>query len=126
MKLTVEQLYALVEGLNSLVEKELPISAAFSIQKNISTVTNELEASDKLRDKIIQKYASEVKEDGSADIPQENVANFHKEHDELMKHEVEIELSSIKYSQLGETITPQALGQLIPILKKDDEEGADV
>ncbi|MCD2137164.1 hypothetical protein [Salinicoccus halitifaciens] len=122
MELSIEKLYALVEGLNSLVEKELPISAAFSIQKNISIVTAELETSDKLRDKIIQKFASEIREDGSADIPHENLEEFRKEYDELMQHKVEIELTSIKHSQLGETITPLALGQLMPILVEDVEE----
>ena len=123
MELTVEKLYAIVEGLNTLMDKELPISAAFSVQRNMKVLSNELEASDKLRDKIVQKYASEIKEDGTATIPNENMESFQKEYDELMKHEIGIDIEPILKTQLGDSIKPKTIAQLSDILADDYKEG---
>ena len=125
MKLTVEKLYGIVEGLNTLMDKELPIEAAFSVQRNMKMLANELEASDKLRDKIVKKYASEIKKDGTATIPNENKESFQKEYDELMKHEIGIDIEPIFKTQLGDSIKPKTIVQLSDILsdeKKEDEE----
>jgi len=88
LKLKLNDLYSLSLGLVSLIEKELPISLAFKIQRIQNKVQEELDASDKVRKKLIEKYKEKELEDGQVQIKKDKLKEFNIEMDELMKQEI--------------------------------------
>ncbi|MBT2599079.1 MULTISPECIES: hypothetical protein [unclassified Oceanobacillus] len=120
MKLTVTELYNLSDGLKNILDKELPTSVAFSIQRNFKKVGDELTPSNEVRKNIIEKYKEKDNGDGSFNIKKDKVELCKKEVNELMEQEVDIDLKRIKLSDLGESIKPRTLGLLEPIIKEEE------
>lgn len=121
MKLSIKDLYDLTDGLSHLLDKELPTSVAFSIQRNFKKVGDELKASDEVRKKIVEKYKEKDNKDGSVQLKKDKLDDYKKESDELMGQEVEIDLKPIKLSDLGESIKPRTLALLESILEEESE-----
>lgn len=119
MKLTVKDLYDLTEGLNKLLDKELPTSVAFSIQRNFKKIGEEVKASDEVRKKIVEKYKEKDNKDGTIQIKKDKINVFQKDNDELMKQEVDVDVKKLKLSDLGESIKPRTLGLLESIIEED-------
>ena len=121
MKLTVKDLYDLTEGLNKLLDKELPTAVAFSIQRNFKKIGEEVTASDDVRKKLIEKYKEKDNKDGTIQLKKDKLSEYQKELNELMQQEVDVDLKPIKLSDLGESIKPRILGLLEPIIKEEDK-----
>ncbi|MCR1834964.1 hypothetical protein NSA56_11215 [Oceanobacillus caeni] len=121
MKLTVQELYNLTEGLSTLLDRELPTSVAFSIQRNFKKVGEEVKASDEVRKKIVEKYKQEDNDDGTIQLKKDKLDDYQKENNELMEQEVEIDLKSIKLSDLGNMIKPRTLGLLESIIIEEEK-----
>lgn len=121
MKLTVQELYNLIDGLSSLLDKEIPTSVAFSVQRNFKRISEEVKASDEVRKKIVEKYKEKDNEDGTIQLKKDKLKNYQKESDELMQQEVDIDLRVINLADLGESIKPRILGLLEPIIEEVTE-----
>lgn len=124
MKLTVQDVYNLMEGLGSLAEKELSTKTAFRIQRNQKKVMDEFEIADKLRKKLIEKYKEKDLDNGTVKLKEDKLHEFKKDYDELMEQEVDIKLSYIYLHELGDTIQPKVLGQLDTIIREDESNEA--
>lgn len=117
----IKKLYEVFEGLNALSQKELPIKVAFLVQKNMSEVQGEIETSEKVRQKLIEKYKDEEKtkaaDPGMVHLQLDKLDDYNKGYNELMDQEVEIKLQKIKISDLdGITVKPIVLRQLDSII----------
>lgn len=121
MKIKVADLYDLSLGLNDLADKELPISISLKIEQNQKKVNEELVSTDKIRQKIINKYKdNDVKVENGTKIKEGKVDVFQKEVQELMDQDVELDLKKIDLKDLGEiSIKPRSLTFLNTILKTD-------
>lgn len=122
MKLTFGTLYDLSSGLNKLLDKELPTKVALFVQQNYKKVSDELNPSNEVRKSLIEKYKEKENEDGSVQLKKDKVELYKKEVNELMEQQVDIDLKSIKLSDLGESIKPRTLGLLEPIIKEEETE----
>jgi len=110
----IREVYNLYEGIKELIDKELPISTAYKIQKNFTKLEDEVKQAEVIRKKIIDKY-KEGKEDenGNVDIKEDCVEYFNKEIEELFTQEVELELKKINVEELeGIKIKPLTLSRL--------------
>lgn len=120
MKLTVEDIYDLAEGIAELSQKELPTKTAFRISRNHRKLIEEVKTADELRQKIVDKYKEKDTEEG-AKIKKGQRKAFKEEFDELMEQEVDIKLSAIKLFEIGDTVKPRTLSMLDKIIKEDEE-----
>ena len=122
MKVKVADLYNLSLGLNALSNKELPISLAFKIQRAQKTVSEELIASDKVRQSVIEKYKEKELDNGDVQIKKDKLAEFNAKINELMEQEIELNIDKININDLEKSVKkvkPQTLMQLETILKAD-------
>lgn len=121
MKIKVADLYDLSLGLNDLADKELPISTSLKIEQNQKKVSEELVSTDKIRQKIINKYKdNDVEVENGTKIKEGKVDIFQKEVQELMDQDVELDLKKIDLKDLGNiSIKPRSLTFLNTILKTD-------
>src|SRR5699024_5150158 len=117
----MEDVFKLMNGLQALINKELPIGTAYKIQSNFKKVADEVQVADNLRQKLIKKYDVEVLEN-KIKVKSGKEKEFNKEINELFKQESDIELKHIKMNDLeGINIKPSTIMLLQPILKDDDE-----
>lgn len=124
MKIKVADLYDLSLGLNDLADKELPISTSLKIEQNQKKVNEELVSTDKIRQKIVNKYKDDsVKVENGVKIKDDKLDIFQDEVQELMDQDVELDLKKIDLKDLGEiSIKPRSITFLKTILKTDNAE----
>lgn len=122
MKLTVQDVYNLTEGLNELIDKELSAITAFKIQRNHKKLVDEFQSADEVRKKLVEKYKEKDLKDGGVKLKEDKIDDFKKELDDLMKQEVDVKLSPIVLSELKNiSIKPRTVSLLSEILKEDEE-----
>lgn len=118
MKLTVKEIFNISQGLNTLLDKELPTSVALSIQRNYKKVGEEVQTASEVRNKLADKYKKYTDEDGYFKDDKKK-SEYNKELNELYDQTVEIELNPIKLSNLGEYIKPRTLGLIEKIIEEE-------
>lgn len=118
MKLTVEETFNISQGLNTLLDKELPTPVALSIQRNFKKVREEAEAANAVRNNLAERYKAYTDENGYFKDDKKK-AEYNKELKELYDQTVEIELNSIKLSDLGEYMKPRTLGLIEKIIEEE-------
>lgn len=119
MKLKVNDLYDLSLGLDDLADKELGISTALKVQRNQKNVSEELIPTNKIREKIIDKYKDDKVRvaNGGVKIKDHKWDIYNKEINELMDQDVELKLEKINIKDLGDiSIKPRALTFLSSML----------
>lgn len=122
MKIKVADLYNLSLGLNELSKKELPIALAFKIQRAQKKVSEELIASDKVRQSLIEKYKEKELDNGNIQIKKDKLNEFNEKINELMAQEIDLDIEKINIDDLEksvEKVKPQTLMQLETILKAE-------
>lgn len=122
MKIKVADLYNLSLGLNELSKKELPIALAFKIQRAQKKVSEELIASDKVRQSLIEKYKEKVLDNGDVQIKKDKLNEFNEKINELMAQEIDLDIEKINIDDLEksvEKVKPQTLMQLETILNAE-------
>lgn len=113
----VQDIYNLNEGLLELIEKELPVHAAFKLQRIIKKINEELETAEKTRVQIIEKHKEQDLDDGQVKLKKEELDEFNQEQQELMDQEVELNVDTININSLGDiSVTPKTLGLIDSIL----------
>lgn len=123
MKLKVQDLYNLNEGLKELLEKEIPTTSAFVVQRNYKKIAEELETSDKVRRQMVEKYKESDNKDGTVQIKKDKVFIFNDEYKELMNQEIDVDLKQLDLSHLGDTMKPKTIALLEKIIDDGFNEG---
>lgn len=122
MKLLVKDLYNINEGLSKLLDKDLPTSVAFSIQKNVKAIGDEITPANEVRTSLAEKYKEFTDDDGVFKEGNEvEKAEYAEKINELMEQEVDVKIRPLKLSELGETIKPRTLFLLDEIIEEDEE-----
>lgn len=122
MKIKVADLYNLSLGLNELSKKELPIALAFKIQRAQKKVSEELIASDKVRQSLIEKYKEKELDNGVVQVKKDKLDEFNEKINELMSQEIDLDIEKINIDDLEksvEKVKPQTLMQLETILNAE-------
>jgi len=122
LKIKVADLYNLSLGLNELSKKELPIALAFKIQRAQKKVSEELIASDKVRQSLIEKYKEKELDNGVVQIKKDKLNEFNEKINELMAQEIDLDIEKINIDDLEksvEKVKPQTLMQLETILNAE-------
>ncbi|MCM3739244.1 hypothetical protein M3210_03065 [Oceanobacillus luteolus] len=119
MKLTIQDAYDITQGLKGLLDKELPTSVAFSIQRNFKKIGEEVGNANEVRNKLAKKYKEFTDDDGYF-TDDKKKSEYNKELNELMRQEIEVELNILKLSDLGDYIKPRTLGLIEKIIEEDE------
>jgi hypothetical protein len=97
MKITVTEAYQIRDGMTALYEVGLPAKLAIQVQKCLRVVLIELEAIDKVRIQILEKFKTGVDgKEGKYLLPAEdapNYAEFRHEFDDVMGSLIDLNLS---------------------------------
>lgn len=97
MKFTNRKLLGMTATLNVISGKSLPIKASYAIAKNLTKIQSELDIFNKERTKLVDKFCKKdengkpVIKNGNFEVKQENLEEWNKNMNELLKIEVEIE-----------------------------------
>jgi len=120
MKLTVQDVFDLQEGLADLSEKELNISTSLKIGRISRVVSEEFKTAQETRSKLLQKYKDKDVGIGKIKLKEDKIEEFQQELDELMGQEIQVDIEQIKVDDLGAIqVKPKTINQLNSILKED-------
>ena len=109
MKLSNGKLVNSIEVLSKLTNMELPIKFSYALSKNIIKIDRELEAYNKERQKLIEKYGEKdeqgkikTKEDGTINIL--DIDSFNKDLKEILEIETEVDIHLIDLESINADI----------------------
>lgn len=123
MKIKLGEASLMKDGLNELLEREIPAKVSYWLARFLEKVNKELTAMDKARMNLVNQYADKDK-DGKPIIENDqykfsdnNMAEFTKEFNELLDEEFDIDFKPIKIDSLGDIkLKPITLVQLAKII----------
>jgi len=132
MNFKVGEINSIEEGLNEILNKELPAKPAYWLARFLISLNNEFNASEKARLNLISKYAKKDKNGNpltlmrkdkngkdSNEYDMADMKAFQKEFMQLNEEEFEIDFKPIKLEMLGDIklkpITLARLGKIIII-----------
>ena len=131
MKITLNEIRGLNAGVNVIMERELPPPTANKFNRLIGKFILELQAQERMRNKLAVKYAKKDK-DGKPvlkknkkgkfdyDLTRDNLIKMGMEWDKIGQEEIEIPFEPLKATKevFGETITADILYQLGQLVEK--------
>lgn len=101
MKFALGEIRGMKDPLSNLVEKEIPIRAAWKLNRLIKTFDKELGEIEEFRVKLVQKLG-ESKEEGDIQVPDDKMDQFIKEFNELLNNEIETDFEPIDVDIFGD------------------------
>lgn len=121
MKLTIQEVYDIGEGLVDLSKKEFAVKTSFRIGRNHKKIEQEINIAEKTRKKIVEKHSDGEVGDGKVKLKRDTIEEYKQELEELMSQEIDIKLSKIYLHELGDSISPRTLLLLDSIISEDDD-----
>ena len=101
MKFALGEIRGMKDPLVSLIDKEIPIKAAWKLNRLVKGFDKELGEIEEFRISLVQKLG-EAGEDGNVSVPQEKMEQFVTEFNELLNQEVAIEYEAIDIDVFGD------------------------
>ena len=110
------------ESLKKLLNKELPLAAAYLLSKTVKTIEEELAGIEDTRKKLVSKYGVKVEGDGRIVVPPDKMPEFLKEFDLLLDTDLELNYSPIPLKTFGTKLELSAvdLVNLHRFIKEDE------
>ena len=112
------------ESLTALADKDLNLSTACDIAKNLQALTIPKQIIEQKRDKLVLEYGEkdekgQIIQNKNGGIKIINEAEFQKKFNELIESDIEVDLIKIKKSALGDIkISPKIILGMIDILEE--------
>jgi len=94
MQVKLSEVYNSIESLNKLSEMQLPLPISYKLVKLLKQLSNEIEAIEKLRQKLIKKHGKED-ETGNITVTEENKQEFLNEFSALLNTKINIDFDPI-------------------------------
>lgn len=101
MKFALGEIRGMKDPLVALIDKEIPIKAAWKLNRLIKAFDKELGEIEEFRVNLVQKLGVQD-EEGQIMVPQEKMKEFVAEFNELLNQEVDIEFDSIDVDVFGD------------------------
>ena len=101
MKFALGEIRGMKDPLTSLIDKEIPIKAAWKLNRLIKAFDKELGEIEEFRVGLVQKLG-EAGEEGNVQVPEEKMEQFVVEFNELLMTEIEVEFEAIDVDSLGD------------------------
>ncbi len=101
MKCVLNQIYAAQSAIEKILKVDMPVKEAFQWGKLVKAVNEELAQFEDCRKKLVNKYVDKDS-DGKYNLPEENRDAFNNEIRELLAIEVELDMTPLDLSKLGD------------------------
>jgi hypothetical protein len=101
MKFALGEIRGMKDPLTSLIDKEIPIKAAWKLNRLIKAFDKELGEIEEFRVNLVQKLGVEG-EDGQVTVPDDKMEAFVTEFNELLNQDVEVEFDGIDVDVFGD------------------------
>lgn len=99
----------------------LPIKLNYAIQRNLNTLSQIVETTEKMKMAIGEKYGEYNSETNSYQIPPEQVPNANKELNTLMEIEESVDIRKIKLSELEDlSLTSEQMASLLFMIEEEE------
>jgi hypothetical protein len=99
----------------------LPIKLNYAIQRNLNTLSQIVETTEKMKMAIGEKYGEYNSETNSYQIPPEQVPNANKELNTLMEIEESVDIRKIKLSELENlSLTSEQMASLLFMIEEEE------
>jgi hypothetical protein len=109
VKVTVGDLLAIREDLQTVFDKELPIKTSWSLSKIIKKIEDHYGIFETNRLKVLKNYVKE----GETKVPEDKFEEFSTKIKELLDIEVDLECDPINIGDLGDvSISPMTLSKM--------------
>lgn len=128
MKLKLQEINEIIEGLNDINKKEMPMQTAYKFQKNSLRINDEMKTIQDMKDAILEKYRDhDVKdkelEEGKAKLKDEFVDKYYEDVEELNNIECDLDIAMIEIGELeGVLVSPRTLLALDKIIYQEEAE----
>lgn len=119
MKLKLSDIINSILVLKELGNRKFPGKTSFRIQRNLKLIEPEIKTFEEEKQKIVEKYAKNKKEDGSFYIEQADTERINEELLELLNQEIEINILQIGIDELLYEITPNELMKIEWMIDED-------
>ncbi|QNO14916.1 hypothetical protein HYG86_09090 [Alkalicella caledoniensis] len=123
IEIRLGELKGILEGLQVLIEKEIPIKVSYRISKMVKKVVEEYNLFEESRQKLLEKHGE--KDEKGQLISKEGMVvfkdaeEFHKEFHSLSNTDIELDIKSLKLDDLGNiTLSPKTLLALDKVIKE--------
>jgi len=111
MKFALGEIRNMKDPLIGLLEKPIPVKAAWNLKKLVSGFDKELAEIEEFRVSLIKRVGT-VDDDGTIKVEDDNMETFVEEFNELLSQEVEISFDPMDIGVLGEDATISAKDML--------------
>ena len=116
MQLSIAQLVAINTGIHAVAKTQMPAKVSFRLARFSSLIQKDLEAADKQRSILIQKYGHKD-ESGNIQVKPENAAAFSSDYTSILEEKVDVLFTPIPISDMESvSISPADIAALEPIL----------
>jgi hypothetical protein len=102
LKITLAEIKSLETSLGKMFNKDVNIKIAYRLGKLLKKLSEEMKALEENRVKLVKKYGVEDEKTKQISVPQDNAQDFHKEFNELMQVEIEVDFEPIPLEQFGD------------------------
>ena len=121
MKFTLGEIRGLEESLVKIMNKEIPVKAAYKLGKFLKKVSKELVTIEEQRISLVKKYSKGENEKGDFQVLSEKENDFRKEFVELLQTEVNIDVQTVSIEDFGDiSLSPVDLMKLDKIVVSEE------
>jgi hypothetical protein len=92
------------EPLTKLIEKEIPVSIAFRLNKLVKSIDEHLVEIEEFRVKLINTYGERNEEKNQMEVPANKMKDFTQEMNTLLNETVELDITPININSFGDDL----------------------
>jgi len=104
MKFKMYEIRTMKEPLTKLIEKEIPVSTAFRLNKLVKSIDEYLTEIEQYRVKLINQYGVKNEEKNQVEVPSNKMKDFMKDMNDLLNEEVDIDFTPISINLFGDDL----------------------
>jgi len=102
MQFALGEIRGMKDPLIGLIDKQIPIKAAWKLNRLVKTFDKELGEIEEFRIGLVQKLGDPAGEDGQVTVPEDKMQQFIDEFNELLNTEIEVEYEAIDIDVFGD------------------------
>jgi len=102
LKLTLRQIAPMINSLNSVMNLPLPARDSYRLGVAAKLIQERITVYEQARQNLVNKYGEKIEQEGVIRVKPENIDSFSKEIENLLQEEVEVNITPIPISLLGE------------------------
>jgi predicted phage-related endonuclease len=122
IKLTLRDIAPMIESLNNVMNLPLPAKESYRLGVAAKLIQDRITVYEKARQNLVAKYGERVEQEGVIRVKPENIEDFNKEIEGLLKEEVEVNMNPISIDLLGDNkVNARDMANLSPFFCETED-----